>query len=50
MGGTTDQVFASRLSEESDVSVFVLDRGHAKERLIFPVQLISLNIMLDMIL
>ncbi|KID83939.1 choline dehydrogenase [Metarhizium guizhouense ARSEF 977] len=49
-GGTAGCVVASRLSEDVDVSVLVIDKGHAKDNIISRMPLISQNMFLGDIL
>lgn len=50
IGGTAGCVIASRLSEDHDVSVLVIEKGHAKDNIISRMPLISQNMFLGDIL
>ncbi|KAI0189432.1 putative GMC oxidoreductase [Astrocystis sublimbata] len=49
-GGTAGCVLASRLSEDRDVSVLVIEKGHAKDNIISRMPLISQNMFLGNIM
>jgi choline dehydrogenase-like flavoprotein len=46
LGGTAGCVLASRLSEDPDVSVLVIEKGHVKDNIISRMPLISQNMFL----
>lgn len=45
-GGTAGCVLASRLSEDPDLSVLVLEKGHVKDNLVSRIPLLSQNVFL----